>query len=196
MPTIQLQDIKKLRSQTGAGMMDCKSALQEANNNFEQAIKILRKKGQEIVAKKSGREASEGIIDTYIHANKKIGAMVEISCETDFVARNKEFQKIAHEIAIQVAASDPICLSPENVPEEKLKEQRELCQEQIEKQGKPKKIAEKIMEGKIKKYCYEVSLSKQPLVKDPDKTVEDLIIETTAKLGEKIEVKKFARYEI
>ena len=196
MPNIQLSDIKKLRSQTGAGMMDCKKALQEANNKFEEAVKILRKKGQEVVAKNAGRQAHEGIIDTYIHAKKKLGSMVEVSCETDFVARNEEFQKMVHEIAIQVAASDPICISPDNVPEEKLKEQREFCQEEIKKQGKPKEIAEKIMEGKIKKYCHEVSLSKQSLVKDPDKTVEDLITETTAKLGEKIEIKKFVRYEI
>lgn len=196
MPKIELKDITKLRQQTGAGMMDCKKALSEANGNYDQAVKILRKKGQEIMAKKAGREAHEGIIDCYVHANKKIAAMVEVSCETDFVARNQDFKNMAHEIAMQIAASNPLCISEKDMPQAELDEQKKICQEEIAKLKKPANIAEKIMQGKIKKYCQDVCLLTQPLVKDPDKTVQDLITETTAKLGEKMEIKKFIRYEI
>ncbi len=191
-----MEDIKNLRMQTGAGMMDCKKALEEANGNYDEAIKLLKKRGQEIMAKKAGREASEGIIDCYIHANKKIGTMVELLCETDFVARNQDFQQMAHDIAIQVAASNPICISPEEVPAEKLEELKKEWQEEINKMGKPKEIADKIMDGKVKKYCEENALTTQALVKDPEKTVQDLLVETTAKLGEKIVIKRFTRFEI
>lgn len=192
----KLDQIKKLRNMCGAGMMDCKKALQEANNDFAEAIKILKKKGQEIMAKKAGREATEGIIDCYVHANKKIGSMVEILCETDFVAKNSEFQKMAHDISIQVAASNPICISPEDVPQEKLAELKKEWQEEIDKMKKPAEIADKIMQGKIKKYCEENSLMAQPLVRDPEKTIEELLTETTAKLGEKLVIKRFERFEI
>lgn len=196
MTQIKMEDIKNLRMQTGAGMMDCKKALEEANGNYDEAIKLLKKRGQEIMAKKAGREASEGIIDCYIHANKKIGTMVELLCETDFVARNQDFQQMAHDIAIQVAASNPICISPEEVPAEKLEELKKEWQEEINKMGKPKEIADKIMDGKVKKYCEENALTTQALVKDPEKTVQDLLVETTAKLGEKIVIKRFTRFEI
>lgn len=191
-----MEDVKKLREMCGAGFMDCKKALDEANGNFDEAIKLLKKRGQEIMAKKAGREATEGVIECYVHANKKIGSMVEILCETDFVARNSDFQAMAHDIAIQVAASNPICVSPEDVPAEKLAELKKEWQSEIDKMGKPKEIADKIMEGKVKKYCEENSLMKQPLVKDPEKTIEELLTETTAKLGEKLVIKRFTRFEI
>lgn len=191
-----MEDIKKLREMCGAGFMDCKKALDEANGNFDEAVKLLKKRGQEIMAKKAGREANEGIIECYVHANKKIGSMVEILCETDFVARNSDFIQMAHDIAIQVAASNPICISPEEVPAEKLEELKKEWQEEINKMGKPKEIADKIMEGKVKKYCEENALTTQALVKDPEKTVQELLVETTAKLGEKLVIKRFTRFEI
>lgn len=191
-----MEDVKKLREMCGAGFMDCKKALDEANGNYNEAVKLLKKRGQEIMAKKAGREATEGIIDCYVHANKKIGSMVEILCETDFVARNSDFQAMAHDIAIQVAASNPICVSPNDVPAEKLAELKKEWQEEINKMGKPKEIADKIMEGKIKKYCEENALTTQALVKDPEKTVQELLTETTAKLGEKLVIKRFERFEI
>lgn len=194
--TTSMEDIKKLREMCGAGFMDCKKALDEANGNFDEAVKLLKKRGQEIMAKKAGREANEGIIECYVHANKKIGSMVEILCETDFVARNSDFVQMAHDIAIQVAASNPICISPEDVPAEKLEELKKEWQEEINKMGKPKEIADKIMEGKVKKYCEENALTTQALVKDPEKTVHELLVETTAKLGEKLVIKRFTRFEI
>ncbi|MDD3888199.1 MAG: elongation factor Ts [Patescibacteria group bacterium] len=196
MSNIKMEDIKKLREMCGAGFMDCKKALDEANGNFDEAVKLLKKRGQEIMAKKAGREANEGIIECYVHANKKIGSMVEILCETDFVARNSDFIQMAHDIAIQVAASNPICISPEEVPAEKLEELKKEWQEEINKMGKPKEIADKIMEGKVKKYCEENALTTQALVKDPEKTVQELLVETTAKLGEKLVIKRFTRFEI
>jgi len=193
---IKSSDVKKLRLQTGAGVMDCKMALKEALGNFEKALDILKRKGAAIAAKKAGREAREGIIEAYVHVNSKIGVLVEISCETDFVAKNPEFKEMAHEIAMQIAASNPKYISPQDVPESELENERKVIYEMFKKEGKKKEIVEKIVEGKIKKFKEELSLLKQPLVKNPKKTVEELITEKIAKFGEKIEIRRFTRYEI
>jgi elongation factor Ts len=193
---IKSSEIKKLRLQTGAGVMDCKMALKEALGNFEKALDILKRKGAAIAAKKAGHEAREGIIEAYVHANNKIGVLVEISCETDFVAKNPEFREMAHEIAMQIAASNPKYISPSDVPESELENERKVIYEMFKKEGKKKEIVEKIVEGKIKKFKEELSLLKQPLVKNPKKTVEELITEKIAKFGEKIEIRRFTRYEI
>lgn len=189
------KQIKKLREKTAAGMMDCKQALEEAEGDFDKAVEIIRKKGQDIAAKKSDREASEGVIAAYIHPNKKLGAMVEINCETDFVARNQEFLDLAQEIAMQVAASDPQYVSSDDVPEEVLVEKTAEFKEQIN-QDKPVEVQEKIIVGKLKKFQEEISLLPRELVKDPEKTVAKLLEEKIAKLGENISIKNFIRYQI
>lgn len=193
---IKSSDIKKLRQITKAGIMDCKTALLEAQGDFKKALNILKRKGAIIAAKKAGREAHEGIIEAYVHANGKIGVIVEVSCETDFVARNPEFKEMAHEIAMQIAASNPKYIKPQDVPEAELENERQVIYEMFKEKGKKKEIIEKIVEGKIKKYQEDLSLMKQPLIKNPQKTVEELITEKIAKFGEKIEVRRFVRYEI
>ncbi len=194
--TIKPLDIKELREKTGAGIMDCKEALNEANGDFDKAMEVLRKKGVAKASKRAGREAREGIIEAYIHTNSKIGVLLELGCETDFVAKNDDFKKLAHEIAMQVAASDPKFVSPDNIPEEEIEKEKEEIAESIKDEKKPKEILAKIIEGKLKKHGEEISLMKQSLVKDPDRTIEDLITEESAKFGEKMEIRRFVRYEI
>ncbi len=193
---ISIDQIKELREQTNAPMMDAKKALEESNGNFEKAMDWLRKKGAALVAKKASREAKEGIIESYVHANHKIGVLVELGCETDFVAKNEEFMELAHEIAMQVAASNPKYIKPEDVPEEELENEKKVIAEMMANEKKLADILEKIIVGKINKYKEELSLMKQPLVKNPEMTVEELIAEKTVKLGEKLELRKFVRYEI
>ena len=193
---VSFSDIKKLRQKTGVGIMECKKALYEAKGNFNKAVKILRKRGQFVVAKKADREAKEGLVEAYVHVNGKIGVIVEIGCETDFVAKNPEFKEMAHDIAMQIAASNPKYISPQDVPTKELENEREVIYEMFKKEKKPKEVLDKIVEGKIQKYREEMSLLKQPLVKNPEKTVEELIAEKTAKFGEKIEIRRFVRYEI
>jgi elongation factor Ts len=193
---IKSTDVKQLRQQTGAPMMECKAALLEAEGDFERAKKILKKRGAQIFAKKSMREACEGVIESYIHANSKIGVLVEVNCETDFVAKSSEFKAMAHEIAMQIAASNPKYIQPQDVPEEELANEREVVREIFKAEKKPAAVLDKIIDGKIKKYKEEISLLKQPLVRDPEKTVQELIQEKTAKFGEKIVVKRFVRYEM
>ena len=194
--TIKPSDIKKLREKTDAGIMDCKEALNEAKGDFAKAEELLRKKGVAKASKRADREAGEGIIEAYIHANGKIGVLLELGCETDFVAKNEEFKELAHDIAMQAAASDPKFISPDNIPAEDLEKEKKEVAESLKDEKKPQEILDKIIEGKLKKHCEEISLIKQPLVKDSDKTVEDLITEKSAKFGEKIEVRKFTRYQI
>jgi elongation factor Ts len=194
--TIKPSDVKELREKTDAGIMDCKQALDEAGGDFEKAEEILRKKGIARASKRADREAGEGIIEAYVHTNSKIGVLLDLGCETDFVAKNEEFKELAHDIAIQIAASDPKFISPDNIPEEDLEKEKKEVAESFKDEKKPKEILDKIIEGKLKKHCEEISLTKQALVKDPDKTIEDLITEKSSKFGEKIEVKKFVRYEI
>lgn len=193
---IKSADVKKLRQITNAPVMKCREALEEAEGDLKKAQQILKKEGAEIAAKKATRQAREGIIESYVHSNGKIGVLVEVNCETDFVARNPEFKEIAHEIAMQIAASNPKYIRPEDVPEEELANERKVILEMLEKENKPADIIEKIIEGKLNKYKEEISLTKQPLVKRPEMTVEELIQEATAKFGEKISIKRFVRYEM
>ena len=186
--------IKKLREQTGAGVMDIKKALVEAKNNEEKAIEILRKQGQKIAAKKNAeRVAKEGLIEAYVHNNGKVASLVMLSCETDFVARNSKFKELAHDLAMQVAAMNPQYLSADKIPAAALEKEREIIRESMADEKKPKEVVEKIIDGKLQKFFAEFCLLEQPFIKDDKKTVKELIDEKIAKLGEKIEVKKIAR---
>ena len=191
-------DVMKLREQTGVGMMDCKKALVEADGNFEAAVKILREKGMASAAKKQGRIASEGVVSSYIHMGGRIGVLVEVNCETDFVARSDAFLELVHDIAMQIAASKPEVVSIEDVDPAKVASEREILTVQAQNDPKPKPAAviEKMVEGRIKKYYKEVCLPEQDFVKDPSKTIGTLINETVAKIGEKISVRRFVRYEV
>lgn len=187
--------VKELREMTGAGMMDCKKALQENNGNVEEAVKYLREKGIAKAGKKAGRIAAEGIVYSYIHGGR-IGAMVEINTETDFVARNDEFQEFAKDIAMQIAASNPRYVKIEDVPEAEVNAEREILKAQALNEGKPEKVVEKMVEGRIRKFYEEICLLEQPFIKDPDKKVGDLLTEKIAKIGEKISIRRFARFEV
>ncbi len=191
-----LELIKKIRQQTGAGMVDIKKALEEAGNDEKKAIEILRKKGQSKAVKKAEREASEGVIGSYIHSNGKIGAMVKVYCETDFVARNEEFQKLAKDMAMHISAMNPQVLDPKDVSDKLVDKEREIWVEQLKNEGKPKEIMQKIMEGKEKKFREEISLMTQPFVKNPEMTIQDLVTEEIGKIGENIKVGDFSRFEL
>lgn len=193
--TINMSDVTKLRETTGAGMMDCKKALEEVKGDFEKAIDVLRRKGAATATKRAERDAKEGVIVSYIH-NGRIGAMLELNSETDFVARNEDFKQLAMDIAMHVAAANPEYVSPENVPVEVVAKEREIELAQLAGKDKPKEVIEKILEGKIAKYYSQVCLMKQAFVKNPDITIEDLINEKTAAIGEKLVVRRFARYEL
>jgi elongation factor Ts len=191
------KQVMELRNMTGAGIVDVKNALDEAAGNMEQAIEILKKKGAAKAAKKTAeRTTAEGIIASYIHHNKKLGALVELQCETDFVARNDEFVQLANEIAMHVAAIDPLYLSPETVPMNELEKQQEIFKAEMAEEKKPEEIKAKILEGKMNKWYSEVCLLKQSFFKDEDKTVEQYLGEKIAKIGEKIIVARFARYQM
>ena len=196
MAEITAKDVKELRDRTGAGMMDCKRALQETGGDMEAAIERLRKKGQAKAERRAGREAQEGVIESYIHHSRKVGVMLELNCETDFVARTDEFQELARDLAMQIAAADPLAISPEDVPEEIVEKERQVYRGQVLEEGKPEHIAEKIVEGKLRKFFEERTLLQQKFVKNPEITVADRIAESQAKLGEKIAVGRFLRYEV
>ncbi len=191
-----LETIKKIREQTGAGVIDIKKALDEAKGKEDEAIKILKKKGLEKADKKSDRSAEEGVIATYVHTNGKVAALVKVLCETDFVGKNEEFQELAKDVAMQVVAMNPKSISPEDVSADLIKEQKEIWLEEIEKEGKPKEITEKIIQGKEQKFRSENALLSQSFVKDSDQTVEEMIKEKIAKMGENIVVKEFTRMEL
>lgn len=191
-----LEQIKKIREQTGAGMVDVKKALEESGGDESKAIDILRKKGQSKAVKKAEREVGEGIIGSYIHSNGKIGAMVKLYCETDFVARNEEFQELAKDIAMHISAMNPQFLNPEDVTEEVIAKEREIWLEQMKDENKPEEIKQKIMEGKEKKFREEMSLMTQSFVKNPDMTVGELVTEKISKVGENIKVGDFVRFEL
>jgi elongation factor Ts len=194
---VDAKQVMELRNLTGAGMMDAKSALEEAGGDMAKATEILKKKGAAKAAKKtSERTTSEGIVASYIHHTKKLGALVEVQSETDFVARNEEFQEFANDIAMQVAAIDPLYLSPETIPAEVLEKQREIFTAEMAGENKPDDIKAKIVEGKLGKWYSEVCLMKQPFFRDEDKTVEDLLTEKIAKIGEKIVIARFVRYNL
>lgn len=190
---ISTDDIKKLRDQTGAGMMDAKKALQEAAN-FHDAVSLLRKKGHASLAKKASRVAKEGVVTSYIHAGGKVGVLLELNCETDFVGRNQEFQTLAQEIALHIAAASPLYVSREEVPGNAIDNEKQIYAEQIK--GKPANMQEQIIAGKLEKYFEQVCLLDQPYVREPEKKIKDLIAEQVAKLGENIQVRKFARFAV
>ncbi|HSE42562.1 MAG TPA: translation elongation factor Ts [Acidobacteriota bacterium] len=196
MSDISATKVKQLRDQTGAGMMDCKSALQEANGDFDEAITILRKKGIATAARKAGRTASEGVVTSYIHPGSKIGVLVEVNCETDFVARTAEFQAFAHDIAVQIAAMNPRYLMREDVPEDILNKEREILFGQLEDTKKPDNIKKQIVEGRLDKWYAEFVLMDQAFVKDESTKVNQLIQEHIAKFGENIIVRRFTRYKL
>lgn len=196
MANITAKDIADLRARTGSGMMDCKKALEEAEGDAEKAIEVLRKKGQAKAAKKADRETREGIVESYIHSNGKIGVLVEVLSETDFVAKNDEFKEFAHDVALHIAAMNPKYLRPEDMDAEEVAKEKAIYLEEVKASGKSADIAEKIVEGKIRKFTEEGALMCQPFVKDPSKTIQDLLNEKIAKIGEKLEIKRFCRFEI
>ncbi len=193
MADISASAVKFLRDQTGVGMMDCKKALVECGGNEEKAIAYLREKGLAKAAKKAGRATSEGIIGSYIHSNGKLGVMVELKCETDFVAKNEKFKEFAKELAMQIAAVNPVCVSTDQVPAGLLAKEREIYKHQAMQEGKPEAIAEKIVEGRVKKFYSEVCLLEQPFIKDDKKKIKDLLSELIAVLGENMQIGRFQR---
>lgn len=193
---MDLEKIKNLREKTGAGVVDIKKALEESKGDETLALEIIRKKGQAKAAKKTGRSAKEGILGVYIHSNNKVGAMVKLFCETDFVGRNEEFKELARDLAMHVTASNPEYLFPEDVPSPRIEKEREIWKEQMKNQGKKEAMLDKILEGKEKKFREEVSLFSQPFVKNPEITVKELVAEKIGKIGENIQVGEFIRFEI
>jgi elongation factor Ts len=193
---ITAQMVKQLRERTGAGMMDCKSALNETKGDMESAVDYLRKKGLAAAAKKAGRVAAEGAVGSYIHGNGRIGVLVEVNCETDFVARTEEFQELVRDIAMHIAAAEPRAVRREEVTQADLDRERTIFRDQALASGKPANIVDRIVDGKIEKYFSEFVLLEQPFVKDPDKTVGQLVTEKVAKIGENIQVRRFVRFKL
>lgn len=188
--------IKELRDKTGAGIMECKEALKETGGDVEEAVTVLRKKGIAAAAKKAGRATSEGLIHSYIHAGGKLGVLLEVNCETDFVARTPEFEELSHNVAMHIAAAEPRYVSKDDVTEEDLKREREIFAEQARATGKPDHVIEKIVDGKMSKFYGEVCLLDQPYVKDPDRTVGTLLKEAVASFGENIKIGRFVRFRL
>jgi len=193
---ISREMVKALRERTGAGVLDCKRALEETGGDLEGATRLLRQRGLAIAAKKAGRLAQEGLVEAYIHAGGRLGALVELNCETDFVARTEEFQRLAHDLAMQVVASNPRYLRPEDVPPEVIEEKKRLFLSELEGQNKPEHLLERIVEGKLERYYDQACLLRQPFIKNEGLTVGEVITEGIAKLGENIVVRRFVRYEL
>ena len=193
-----IEKIKQLREETAAGMMDVKRALEESNGDIDGARRVLRERGQALAAKKSSREATEGLIDAYVHFNGRVGVLVEVNCETDFVARTPEFKEFAHNVALHVASANPqpLAVAPEDIPADVLQEERQVAEKQAAQMDKPEEITRRIVEGRMQKWISERALLTQPYVKDPDKTVGDLLQETIQKVGENVIVRRFTRYEL
>lgn len=196
MANVTAEMVKKLRDRTGAGMMDCKNALVECEGDEEKAVEILRVKGLAAAKKKAGRAANEGLIASYIHPGDKLGVMVEVNCETDFVARTDDFKEMVKNIAMHIAASDPIAVDKENVPEDILGGEKKIITEQAKESGKPENVIEKIVEGRLNKFYEESCLLEQPYVKDPDVSVKEYIDSVIGKLGENIVVRRFIRFKL
>lgn len=194
--SISAKDVKALRDRTGAGMMDCKRALVETDGDLEAAIDLLRAKGAAKAAKRAEKSANEGTIGSYIHFDNRTAVIVEVNCETDFVANTDDFKRLAKDLALHIASTAPLAVSPEDIPTDVVERERKVYLEQVKEEGKPENIAEKIVEGKLKKFFKENTLLPQPFVKHPDQTIEQLITETSAKTGEKIEVGRFARMKV
>jgi len=188
--------VKELRDKTAAGMMDCKKALTETNGDMDKAVDMLRQKGLAVAAKRAGRATSEGIISTYIHAGGKLGVMVEVGCETDFVAKTDKFAEFARDIAMHIAAANPVAVNREDVPEELVAREKEIYIQQGLDSGKPENIVEKMVSGKIEKFLAEIVLLEQPFVKDPDHTIQELLTDVVGKMGENITIKRFARFQV
>jgi len=196
MSTISAVMVKELREKTGAGIMDCKQALTESDGDIGDAVDFLRKKGLATAKKRAGRDASEGVIQSYIHMGGKIGVIVEVNCETDFVAKTDDFKEFTKNIAMHIAATSPVGIVPEDVPEEIISKEKEIYRAQALETGKPENIVEKIAEGKVQKFYKENCLLQQPYVRDPNLTVEDVINDVIAKIGENISIRRFVRYQI
>jgi len=196
MSTISAKMVMQLREKTGAGIMDCKGALAECNGDMDKAIDFLRKKGLATAAKRAGRAMTEGIVESYIHMDSKLGVLVEVNCETDFVAKNDDFKVFAKNIAMHIAATNPVGIRPEDVSEETIAKEKEIYHGQVLEMGKPEKIADKIVEGKLQKYFKENCLLDQAYVRNPEMTVADLLNELIAKIGENISIKRFVRFKI
>lgn len=193
---INAKDVKKLRDMTGAGMMECKKALVETEGDIEKAIDLLRAKGASKAAKRADKSANEGTIGSYVHFDSKTAVIVELNCETDFVANTDDFKALAKDLALHIASTAPLAISKDEIPAELVERERGVFVEQVKEEGKPEAIADKIVEGKLQKFFKESTLLAQPFVKDPDKTIEQLITEVSARTGEKIEVARFARFRI
>ena len=196
MAEITAKLVMELRGKTGLGMMDCKKALQETGGNLDEAVDYLRKQGMAAVEKRAGRQASEGLITSYIHPGDRLGVLAEVNCETDFVARTENFQKFVKDIAMHIAASRPLAVERDDLDGEAIERERSIYLEQAKNEGKPDHIAEKIVTGRLEKYFQEVCLLEQPFVKNPDQTVKDLVVELTAKVGEKITIRRFACFRL
>lgn len=193
---ITSQMVKELRDKTNAGMMDCKKALGETEGDMEKAIDLLRKKGLAVAQKRSGRATSEGVVECYIHAGGKLGVMVEVGCETDFVAKTDDFKNFAKDIAMHVAAAMPVSISRDEVPEEMVAREKDIYVQQAKESGKPDNIIEKMVSGKVDKYLSEICLMEQKFVKNPDLSIQDLLNELVAKMGENISIKRFSRFQV
>ena len=193
---ITSQMVKELRDKTNAGMMDCKKALTETVGDMEKAVDLLRQKGLAVAAKRAGRETKEGVVESYIHAGGKLGVMVEVGCETDFVAKTDDFKAFAKNIAMHIAAANPVAVNRDEVPADILQREKDIYINQALESGKPQQIVEKIVGGKVEKYLAEICLMEQKYVKNPDLSVQDLLNELVAKMGENISIKKFARFQI
>jgi len=196
MSKISLELIQQLRERTGAGMLDCKKALEETNGDMEKSVEMLRKKGAAIAAKRSGNATAEGLVHAYIHPGSRVGVLVEINCETDFVARTDAIKQLAADLTLHIAAAKPLYLSPEQVDSKFLEHERSFFKEQIAGSGKPEKILDQIVEGKINKLYSEICLLQQPFVKNDQLTIDDLLQEVIAKVGENVRIKRFARFEL
>ena len=194
--SITATQVKELRERTGAGMMDCKKVLTEADGDMDKAIELLRTKGMAKAAKKAGRETGQGLVSSYIHPGGGVGVLVEVACETDFVARTDEFQSFVRDIAMHIAASNPLALDADGLDQSTLEQERDIFIKQAMEEGKPQEIAEKIVEGRLKKFRKENALLEQPFVKDPDMTIEELVQSKIASLGENMRIKRFARFAI
>ena len=191
-----IEKIKQLREETAAAMMDVKRALEESDGDVEGARKVLRERGQAIAAKKSSRAATEGLIEAYVHFNGRVGVLIEVNCETDFVARTPEFKEFARNVALHVASMRPLCVAPEDIPAGAVQEERQVVEKQVAEMGKPENISEQIIEGRMKKWASEQALLNQPYVKDTDKTVGDLLQDTIQRVGENVVIRRFVHYEL
>ena len=196
MTAITASAVSELRAKTGAGMMECKKALTETAGDLEKAVDVLRKRGLAAAAKKSDRIASEGTVQSYIHAGGKVGVLIEVNCETDFVGATPDFQTLVKDLCLHIAANKPICLDAESVPADVLEREKDIARDQAKQAGKPEAMLDKIVEGKMKKFFQESCLLEQGFVKDPEKTIKTLLTEAVSKMGENIRIRRFARYEL